>query len=253
MQSVDRALSIMLLLSTCDQNGLPLSIISRSLDLNNSTCHHILSTLKIRGFVNQDRHTKRYYLGGRTIELGKAAEEQVSLIRVAQPYMEEIKEEVQENIRLAVREGNYVVNVAQASPNRTVRMYTRVGDTMHLHATSVGKVLMAYLSKEEVEEIIDQTGLPKYTERTLCDPEKLCRELKQIKEQGYAADMGEWECDVACIAVPIFDYSGEVVASLGMSSPTSRASGERKKRIVPKLKKVAASISRELGSFLKTS
>lgn len=247
LQSVDRALSILQLLAEESSDGLALTEISRRLGLNQSTCHHLLSTLKVRRFVSQDEESRRYRLGIKAVEVGQAAMQQVDLVRVALPQMEELMASVQENVNLVVLDNDSVVYVAQVPCDRTVRMFTRIGERAPLHCTGVGKVLLAGLPKEERSDLIDRLELPRFTAATICDGDLLKQELEQVATQGYAMDRDEREEDVTCIAAPLRDYSGEVVAGVSISAPSSRLDEAQQQELVPYLLATADKISRELG------
>lgn len=247
MQSVDRALAILLVLARAPAGGLPLAEISRALGLNQSTCHHLLSTLKARRFVEQDQVSRRYRLGIKAVEVGQAAVQQVDLARVALPRMEELMRAVEENVNLVILEEDSAVYVAQVPCDRTVRMFTRIGERAPLHCTGVGKVLLAYLPEAERTALLARTGLPRFTPNTICDPAALAAELEKVKAQGYALDHEERERDVACLAAPVRDYRGQVVAALSISAPASRLGPERRAELLPRLLETAAAISRDLG------
>lgn len=247
LQSVDRALSILQLLAEESSDGLALTEISRRLGLNQSTCHHLLSTLRVRRFVSQDEESRRYRLGIKAVEVGQAAMQQVDLVRVALPQMEELMASVQENVNLVVLDNDSVVYVAQVPCDRTVRMFTRIGERAPLHCTGVGKVLLAGLPKEERSNLIDRLELPRFTAATICDGDLLKQELEQVATRGYAMDREEREEDVTCIAAPLRDYSGEVVAGVSISAPSSRLDEAQQQELVPYLLAAADKISRELG------
>ncbi len=247
LQSVDRALSILQLLAEESSDGLALTEISRRLGLNQSTCHHLLSTLRVRRFVSQDEESRRYRLGIKAVEVGQAAMQQVDLVRVALPQMEELMASVQENVNLVVLDNDSVVYVAQVPCDRTVRMFTRIGERAPLHCTGVGKVLLAGLPKEERSDLIDRLELPRFTAATICDGDLLKQELEQVATRGYAMDREEREEDVTCIAAPLRDYSGEVVAGVSISAPSSRLDEAQQQELLPYLLAAADKISRELG------
>ncbi|MFY9188394.1 MAG: IclR family transcriptional regulator [bacterium] len=247
LQSVDRALSILQLLAEESSDGLALTEISRRLGLNQSTCHHLLSTLRVRRFVSQDEESRRYRLGIKAVEVGQAAMQQVDLVRVALPQMEELMASVQENVNLVVLDNDSVVYVAQVPCDRTVRMFTRIGERAPLHCTGVGKVLLAGLPKEERSDLIDRLELPRFTAATICDGDLLKQELEQVATRGYAMDREEREEDVTCIAAPLRDYSGEVVAGVSISAPSSRLDEAQQQELLPYLLATADKISRELG------
>ena len=199
LQSVDRALSILQLLAEESSDGLALTEISRRLGLNQSTCHHLLSTLRVRRFVSQDEESRRYRLGIKAVEVGQAAMQQVDLVRVALPQMEELMASVQENVNLVVLDNDSVVYVAQVPCDRTVRMFTRIGERAPLHCTGVGKVLLAGLPKEERSDLIDRLELPRFTAATIRDGDLLKQELERVATEDMPWTRQE---DVTCIACP---------------------------------------------------
>lgn len=247
MQSVDRALSILQLLAEGSSEGLTLTEISRGLELNQSTCHHLLSTLRVRRFVSQDEKTRRYRLGIKAVEIGQAAVQQVDLVRVALPHMKELMAAAEENINLVVLDNDSVVYVAQVPCDRTVRMFTRIGERAPLHCTGVGKVLLAGLPEAKKADLLNSIELPRFTAATICDRNLLRQELQKVSARGYAMDQEEREEDVTCIAAPLNDHNGEVVAALSISAPSSRLDKKRQHALLPLLMAAADGISRELG------
>jgi DNA-binding IclR family transcriptional regulator len=247
LQSVDRALAILQLLAEGSSAGLSLTEISRRLELNQSTCHHLLSTLRARRFVSQAPETRCYHLGIKAVEVGQAACQQVDLVRVALPKMEELMCAAEENVNLVVLDTDNVIYVAQVPCERMVRMFTRIGERAPLHCTGVGKVLLAGLPQDRRSDLIARLDLPRFTAATICQRDLLEQELEQVKAQGYAMDEGEREEDVTCIAAPIRDYSRDVIAAVSISAPSSRMDKTRQQEVLPELLATAARISRDLG------
>ncbi|NMA55284.1 MAG: IclR family transcriptional regulator [Firmicutes bacterium] len=247
LQSVDRALSILQLLAEGSREGLSLTEISRRLELNQSTCHHLLSTLRARRFVSQDRKTRRYHLGITAVKVGQAASQQVDLVRVALPRMEELMALVEENINLVVLDAESVIYVAQVPCKRMVRMFTRIGERAPVHCTGVGKVLLAGLPQKERSDLVSRLDLSPFTAATICEPDLLLQELEQVVAQGYAVDEEEREEDVTCIAAPVRDYSQNVVAAISISAPSSRMDKARQQEVLPDLLATAEQISQDLG------
>lgn len=129
-----------------------------------------------------------------------------------------------------------------------VRMHSRVGKRSPAHASALGKLLMAYLPNAEVDGIIAQHGLPRFTAHTITTPEALREALHQIRQQGFAPDEEEIELGLRCLAAPITDHSGRPSAALGISAPASRMDAARRAALLPRVKAAALQVSRMLGS-----
>ena len=221
--------------------------ISKKLDLYPSTTHRILDTLKNWGYVEQDSHTQKYQLGLKALELGMAKLHQMDLVREAAPYLKELVNQCNETVHLGVLEKGEVLYLAKEESSQTIRMISYVGKRAPLHCTALGKVLLAYLSIEERKKILGGKVLPRLTENTITDKEELEKELDKVREQGFALDREENEKDVRCIAAPIRDYQGEVIAALSISSPIFRIDKNAQNNLKKALIETSEKISKRLG------
>lgn len=243
---LDKSLSVLELLL---QKGSAMNMteLSEKLGFYPSTIHRILDTLKYRGYVEQDSHTQKYQLGLKALELGMAKLHQMDLVREATPYLKELVNQCNETVHLGVLEEGEVLYLAKEESSQTIRMISYVGKRAPLHCTALGKVLLAYLSAEERKKILGEKVLPRLTENTITDKRELEKELSKVREQGFALDREENEKDVCCIAAPIRNYQGEVIAALSISSPAYRTNINQQNHLKEALIEITKKISKRLG------
>jgi IclR family transcriptional regulator, acetate operon repressor len=246
VQSVERAFELLEALAE-PGDGKGVSELGRITGLPVATIHRLLATMVAKGYVRQDSASHRYLLGSHLIRLGEAA------IRLfasfAHPYLAELMEASGETANLAVFEDGHVAYVAQVpSRHHRVRMFTEVGRRVMPHSSGVGKVVLAFRPRPEVEALLDRIGLPRRTSRTITDPARFLAELDAIARQGYALDSGEEEVGVRCLAVPVFGVGGSV-AAMSVSAPEGRLQSGDIERILPEMLRISAALS---GAFLAT-
>jgi IclR family acetate operon transcriptional repressor len=181
-------------------------------------------------------------VGTAALRLGDAA--QRSLARSAQPYLAELVELSGETANLAVLEGDDVVYVAQVSSPHTLRMFAEVGRHVPPHSTAVGKVLLAAMPRERALSLLRRTGLPRRTPATVTDLDAMAAELDAVLRQGWAADEGEQESGVRCVAVPV-GSGDQVLAAVSLSGPAERFTGGGDPRLVETMRQVSRRFARE--------
>ena len=228
-------------------SAMNLTEISKKLDLYPSTTHRILDTLKHWGYVEQEPDNQEYQLGLKVLELGMAKLQQIDLVREATPYLKELVNQYNETVHVGVLEEGDVLYLAKEEASQTIRMISYVGKRAPLHCTALGKVLLAYLSTEERKKILGGKVLPRLTENTITDKRELEKELDKVKEQGFALDREENEKDVRCVAAPIRNYQGEVIAALSISSPIFRIDKNTQNNLKVALIETSRKISKRLG------
>ena len=199
----------------------------------------------------QDDISKEYRLGFRLVELGQVVLNGIQLRREAQPFLHNLSSQVQETVHLARLDGSEIVyldKVEQMNDPKGLRMASRVGMRNYAHSCAMGKVLLAFLSDTERDLIFSQKGLPRLTKNTIVDRGRLEAHLVQVKAQGYSLDNEENEEGIKCVAAPVRNDRGEVVAAISISAPAVRMT---KKRIDKEFKgeviKTALEISKKLG------
>lgn len=226
VESVKRAFSILYCFSL-DRPELGVTEISRELGVHKSTVSRLLSTLENERVVNRNPETGRYRLGVGLLELSGLVTLHADLRRVARPLMNQLAQLTEETVNLAVLEGDEAVNIEHITPlGRRVMNIGWVGRRTPLHASSTGKVLMAYLPRSELEAIL-QEPLDKFTEHTLVELSEIHAEMTLIREQGYASGLEELEIGLNAVAAPIHNHTGRVIAAINTAGPAYRLSKER--------------------------
>lgn len=229
------------------RSPMSMSEISEKLDFYPSTVHRILDTLKYGGYVEQNPITQKYQLGLKLIELGMAKINQIDLVKEAKPFLRELAKKCNETVHLGILEDNNVLYLAKEESSQTIRMISYVGRRAPLHCTALGKVLLAYLPSTERNKILDKIELSKLTDKTITDKKQLEIELNKIEQKGMSWDREENEKDVRCIAAPIKDYQGRVVAAVSISRPAYRVNKKNQDHLQEELIATCQKISSRLG------
>jgi len=231
------------------QKGSSMNMIelSEKLGFYPSTTHRILDTLKHWGYVEQDSHTQKYRLGLKVLELGMAKLHQMDLVREARAHLKEVVNQCNETVHLGVLEEGEVLYLAKEESSQTIRMISYVGKRASLHCTALGKILLAYMSEEGRKKILEDRELPRLTENTITDKKELEKELDKVREQGFALDREENEKNVRCIAAPIRNHQGKVIAAISISAPIFRIDKNAQNNLKKILMETSRKISKRLG------
>ncbi|AGY76607.1 IclR family transcriptional regulator [Clostridium autoethanogenum] len=247
IQSVDRALQILECFSK-EENELGVTQIANMLDFYKSTTFGLLSTLENRGYLKQNPESGKYRLGIKLFELGKLVEENMDLRTSAIPYLKGLVDKYGETAHLAMKDGNEVIYIDKVEGKNAIGIInSQVGRVARMHCTGVGKAVLAFMSEEDIEKIIENIKFNRYTSNTITDKNKLKEELKKIRKKKYSVDNEEIEIGLKCVAAPIINYDDEAVGSISVSGPTSRMNDEKMNLIAEDVKKVSIEISRVLG------
>ncbi|HDN85172.1 MAG TPA: IclR family transcriptional regulator, partial [Candidatus Aerophobetes bacterium] len=198
-------------------------------------------------FVEQDGENKKYRLGLRLLELGNVVQSQLDIRRIAFPYLKKLNRETNETAYLVVLAEKRIVYVDCVESTARLRVRPLFGERVPLHCTSLGKAIMAFLPEYEVERIIKEEGLTRFTSNTITDPGLLKKELELIRERGYAIDNMEHEEGIRCVGASIRNSRGEVFAAISLSGPSQRLSFERIRKIAPLVIQAAREISAKMG------
>jgi len=246
IQSIDRALQILELFSL-EKPEWGVTEISKALNIYKSNVHNVLTTLAEKGFIIKDSKTDKYKLGIKFFELGSIVIKNMDLRKIAHPYIEELSKEFNETVHLGILDKGRVISIEGEESAKGLSSHIEIGRRAPLHCTAVGKAIMAYLSEEEINLIIKEKGLKRFTENTITTKKDLRNEFKKIREQGYAVDNIEHEEGVRCVAGPIRDYTGKVIASMSISGPAFRINEGKIPIIAKKVKEYCNCISKEMG------
>lgn len=250
VKSVGRALDIIRIVSS-RKSGLGVTEIAKQMDINKSSVYRILVTLAQYGYIEQDTETERYKLGYKFLEISSRLLESIDLRAEAKPFLEELEKATNEVIHLCVYDQGEVVYIEKLEGSETLRTHSKVGKRAPMHCTSVGKAILANLPHTIVLEIIERRGLPRHTEHTITETTAFIKELNKIRQAGYALDLEENEDGITCIAAPIFDHLGAVIASVSISGPRLRMTDECLEGLKGQVMTAGKQISKRLGFVSK--
>lgn len=246
-QSTEKALMILEFLAA---SRLPMRLrdISAALELNNSTALRFLSSLQQCGYVAQEKETQRYYPTFKLCRIANQISSRIELQTITHPYLIQLSEEFQESLCVSIEQNRSMVYVDVASgPGRALLSLQRIGNTVPMHCTGNGKLLLSEYTAEQLDAYIHYKGLPPFTENTITTKEELLSELEKIRANGVAFDNEECELGVRCIACPIRDYTGAIIAGISVTGPISRMTDTTIQQFHERLKTVAMQISSDLG------
>ena len=250
VQTIERASTIFDVLAKNPQ-GLSVKNLSEKVNLPMGTTHRLLASLAYFGFISQDLVSKKYHLGFKLVNLANALLGQIDLRTVARPHLMDLARKVNETIHLVIldqKEALFLDRIESSEDRLGLQMVSKVGMRTPAHCCGVGKVLLAALSEKELDDIIEAKGLPKRTEKTITDPDQLKLHLEAVRNQGYAVDDEEEDLGTRCVAAPIRNEVGHVVAAISISGPAIRNTW---KKIIDTLKDqvkdTAFEISQQLG------
>jgi len=244
--AVERALAMLEAVAQ-EPEGLSNAEISRKLQIPKSSASYILRTLEAQGYLNRDAETGKYRVGLKILSLSRGALSGIDVREVALPIMRHLVEKTNLTCHLAILDGPDAVYIEKVEPTGFLRVDTWVGRRMRVHATSVGKALVAHIPPERLEKIIAQTGMEKRTPKTITTVPRLLKELEKVRAQGYAIDDEENNLGARCLGAPVFDQNSMIEASLGLSGTTDQVNAHTIPRIVEALKDAARHISLQLG------
>lgn len=212
MKSLDKTFSIIELLRL--NPGLSLKDLSDKLNMNKSTTYRMLASLVKYNYIDKNFETKKYKLSIKFVEIANQVIQNLDIINIAKKYIDELNNITKETIHLATLIGDEVVYVDKRESLSPIRLHSQIGKTTPWHCTGVGKVILAFQSKEFQKRIINSCDFCKFTDSTITNKEDLIKELNKIKESGYATDREEHQKNVGCIAAPIRDHTQNVIASI---------------------------------------
>jgi IclR family acetate operon transcriptional repressor len=240
IQVIDRSARLMEAIAAANAPA-SLKILSAETGLHPSTAFRILGSLIQVGFVERDS-AGHYFIGRKISSLANSVRRGVDVREEARDIMEQLRDEIGETVNLTVREGDEVIYIERATPNRMMRVEQVIGSRAPLHVTAVGKLMLGELGDSFLKAYSERSGLKPYTPHTLSSMQALKQGVHEATAKKFAYDNEEAEVGVGCIGVLIHDNTGEVVAGLSVSAPIER----RKDEWVSLLKQAARKISERL-------
>jgi len=222
--------------------------LSKRLKLHKNNVFRLLATLESRNYIEQNKVTENYRLGLKTLELGQTFIKQMGLLRQSRPVLEALVKECNETTYVAILKDCHIVYLDVVETDLTVRVVPRVGARLPAYCTAAGKIQMAYMTDEELENYLPAKEMKRYTPRTIVDRDELKKHLKVIAEQGYAIDDEEMDVGVKCVGAPIRDYTRRIIGAVSISGPSMRFTDERlEKELIPLVMRAGEEISHKLG------
>ena len=221
--------------------------LSKKLKLHKNNVFRILATLQSRNYIEQNKSNDNYKLGIKCLELGQTFIHQRGLLKQAKGVLRELAELTGETSYISFLRGNEVVYLDVFEGTSTVRVVSRVGFHMPIHATAAGKAMISYESDDEVAKRFPGE-IKRYTKNTRTSIDELFQDLKDVRQKGYATDLEELEEGLRCVAAPIRDYTRKVIGSISLSGPANRLSDERIAEVLgPAVIRSTSALSARLG------
>ncbi|MBJ6726562.1 IclR family transcriptional regulator [Geomesophilobacter sediminis] len=222
--------------------------LSKRLKLHKNNVFRLLATLESRNYIEQNRVTENYRLGLKTLELGQTFIKQMGLLRQSRPVIEGLVKECNETTYVAILKDSHIVYLDVVETDLTVRVVPRVGARLPAYCTAAGKVQIAYMTDEELENYLPAREMKRYTPKTMVEREELKKHLRLVADRGYAIDDEEMDVGVKCVGAPIRDYTRRIIGAVSISGPSMRFSDERlEKELIPLVVKAGEEISHKLG------
>ena len=245
VQSLDRGLDILDYLSKRDEY-VSLSELTSYIELDKSTVYRIMRTLLGKGYVRQDEKSRGYSLGFRVFDLSRALSSMLSLEKSATPFLKDLMERTGESAHLAILFEGMATFISRENSSEVLAINTEIGRREPLHSTALGKVLLAHLPEDEFKGFLNECVFEKFTKNTITKVTDLRKELDKVRMRGYAIDDEEYKPGVRCIAAPVYNADGIVIAAIGISGPGSRMT----KKKLPALSKIVSEVGENLSSSL---
>ena len=248
-QSLVRGLNLLELLAA-SPGGLALSEVAEQAELAPSTTHRLLQALHSQGFIFHNAELGVWKIDVKTFRIGNSFLEARDFVATSRPFLRRLTASTGETANLGIRDGSTAVFLAQSESPQMMRMITRLGSRAPLHASGVGKALMAWLPEDELVRVLEERGLARITENTLHDPAALREHLAEIRQQGYACDREEHAIGMTCAAACIYNEHATPLAAISVSGPVARISEARLIELGELVRSTAEEITAQLGGRL---
>ena len=223
-----------------------ISDLAKRLGVAKSTVHRLSVTLVSEGMLEQNPESGKYRLGLALFRLGALVRHRMDVSIEARHLLRELREKANETVHLAVLDGPEIMYVYNLESTQAIRMRSDIGVRKPAYCTAEGQAMLAFQPPEVMERVIS-AGMPPRTPQTITDPAALRKALEAVRQRGCAIEDEESEIGMRCIAAPIRDDSGDVIAAIGLAGPVSRLSKKALAAFIPHVIETAAAISARLG------
>jgi len=256
LSSVEKTLRVLEAFSP-DRQELSTIQLSRLLEMDKSSVSRIVVTLHHHGYLNKNSLNNKYRLGAKLVELGNQVllrYDQLDLGGIAAPFLRELADKIEEVVHLGILDEQDVVTLKKMDGGQIVTVDTKVGGRYPAYACALGKVLLSGLPKEELRNMIAASPLKRRTPNTIVDTQALIEETDLVRRQGYAFEDEESFLGICCVAAPVKDHDGRVIAALSATVPKQRSDERRMKEILKHVIEAGELISRQIhGGFIKNN
>lgn len=246
VQSLARAFSILEEVAR-SRDGINLADLSRKVGLHNSTTFHLVRTMVSLGYIRQIKDDKRYRIGRPLFALAANALDEIEMVSLATPVLEDLSRETGESGHFAVPMGDSVVVIARTAGSGAFQLTERVGVVRPAHCTALGKVILAALRPDQLDGFLKRAELIPVTTNSITDAAALRKNLEEVRQSGIAYDDGEFNSEVRCIAVPVRDFTGQIVGAVGISGPIWRLNIQALQGRAQAVQAAAQRLSAEFG------
>jgi IclR family transcriptional regulator, KDG regulon repressor len=246
VQVLDRALDIIELLSV-ERDGLGVTEIGVRLDLHKSTVHRLLSALAGRGYIERDDNRGAYRLGLKFIEIGSLRLNQLELKTEASPYLRRLADAAGQPVHLAILRGLDAVYIEKIDPVASIRMYSQIGKRIPVYCSALGKCLLSGLGKDELESALAGIEFTRFTAKTKTTVGDVRADIESAKWRGWGIDDEEHEDGIRCVAAPVRDYTGRIIAAVSVSGDRRIIAADRDAETAGVVMGTAAEISKRMG------
>nr|WP_302598987.1 IclR family transcriptional regulator [uncultured Cellulosilyticum sp.] len=244
LQTVDRALQLLEIVAEHPE-GVVAKELEERLELNKVTVHRLLATLENRGFI--ERTGNGYTVGIKVVELSSMKLNNVELKTEATPYLRKLVSKLGVPVQMAILEGEEAVFIDKVESLSSLRMYSQIGKRIPLYSSGVGKALLLQESDDEILRMFSNVEFIQFTSKTLTSPEAVLEEIKKARLTGYAVDNEEHEEGIYCVAAPVYDYRGQIIAAISAGGRESLLMSDPEQKGIEAVKETALEISRRLG------
>ena len=247
VQSIGRAFAILEEVAR-NREGISLAELAKRVGLHNSTTFHLVKTMASLGYVRQIKDTKRYRIGRPLFALAAGALDEIEMVSMATPVLDDLSHETGESSHFATRMSDAVVVMARTPGPGAFQLTERMGVVRPAYCTALGKVILAALRPDQLERYLDRVELKLLTQNTITERGRLLQEIAEIRSAGIAFDDCEFDSELRCAAMPIFDFSGKVVGAIGISGPVWRLSIQALRSRARSLEAAAKRLSEAFGA-----
>lgn len=238
---------MLILTALAENDGISLSEITERTGQSSATIYRALSTLQLHEIVEFEENTQLWFVGAGAFRIGSVFLNRTNILQRSRPIMQNLMRLTGETANLGIERDDRVMFISQVETNKTIRAFFAPGTSNPMHASGIGKSLLAHFPPERADMIMQEQGLQRFTDKTITDAVELSQALEKIRTAGFAVDDEERTAGMRCIAAAVFDAYGEPVAGISISGPTFRMPQNSTAEIGEHVKNAADAVTKALG------